>query len=112
MDKTGRRQPLRSTLAGDPDYAELIEMFVTELPDRVSAIEAAVSSSDSRRLRTIAHQLKGAAAGYGFEPIGDAAARVEAGIDADAADGLAHVINDTQALIDLCRSAADGAEPE
>ncbi len=56
---------------------ELVEMFVDEMPDRISAIEQAVQEADIAMLTTLSHQLKGAAGGYGFGTITDAAAEVE-----------------------------------
>ncbi|MEQ8770860.1 MAG: Hpt domain-containing protein [Phycisphaerales bacterium] len=111
MDRTGHTQSLRSTLADDPDYAALIETFIAELPGRIAAIEAAVRGADAGRLRTIAHQLKGAAPGYGFGPIGDAAASLEACIDASADGSLTRATDSAMRLAALCRSAASGAKP-
>ena len=66
--------PLLSDFASDPDMLELVEMFVAEMPQRVAAIEKAVSDSDTASIASLAHQLKGAAGGYGFGCITDAAA--------------------------------------
>jgi HPt (histidine-containing phosphotransfer) domain-containing protein len=58
--------PLRSSLAGDPDMAELVDMFLEELPQRLTVLTTAVDAGDIETLRRLAHQLKGAAGGYGF----------------------------------------------
>lgn len=69
--------PLVSELAGDSDMVELVEMFVRELPDRVTVIKRALENRDIETLQRFAHQLKGAAGGYGFPTITDAAKSLE-----------------------------------
>ncbi len=93
-----------SELANDPDLAELVEMFVEELPDRISAIEKTISEQDYDGLKRLAHQLKGAAGGYGFPIITDAArsleekARTEQDLDA--------INTELRQLADLCHRAS------
>jgi len=70
-------EPLLSDFADDPEMAELLEGFVTELPDRIYQIEKAAQEKDLASLASLAHQLKGAAGGYGFSPITEAARAVE-----------------------------------
>jgi HPt (histidine-containing phosphotransfer) domain-containing protein len=70
-----------STLAADPDFAELVDEFVSELPDRIELIQSALASDDREQLRRTAHQLKGACGGYGFPTLTDSAARLEHRID-------------------------------
>ncbi len=72
-----RREPFYSTLADDPDMAELIAMFVDELPQRVAAADELASRSDWESLRRLAHQLKGAAGSYGFPMLTDTSSALE-----------------------------------
>ncbi len=88
--------------------ADLVEYFVSELGERVDAISKALEMEDRTTLRRIAHQLKGAAGGYGFDVIGHAASRLEDATLADEAD-LSAVRELTEDLIDLCRRVT--AEP-
>ena len=76
------RDPLESDLAGDPELCELIQEFVAGLPAQVAAMEVALLRSDLETLRQGAHRLKGSAGGYGFGPIGELAAAVEAAVRA------------------------------
>lgn len=76
--------PVVSTLADDPDFAELLEQFVQEMPARAQAIEDAWRTRDGRTLRRLAHQLRGSAGGHGFAGLGQVAGEVE---DALASDG-------------------------
>ncbi len=103
-------EPLRSQFADDPEMSELVGLFVSELPARLAALESAWSAGDSPVLRRLAHQLKGAGAGYGFPAVSDAAGDVETALLAcggapEAAD-LAQVNGKVQALLALCRRAS------
>lgn len=69
---------LLSALSDEPGTRDLVEMFVTELPSRVKALHDALQASDFTTFARLSHQLKGAAGGYGFQPITDAARELEA----------------------------------
>ncbi|MFO0974473.1 MAG: Hpt domain-containing protein [Phycisphaerae bacterium] len=102
-DSEERGAPLVSTLAGDPEMADLLEMFVAELPDRVRALQAALAASDMTTLQRLAHQLKGAAGGYGFPTITDAARTLEMSVKAQRS--VEELRRDTAVLADLCQRA-------
>lgn len=53
--------------------AELVGLFVGELPARAETIEQALKAQDLELLKGLAHQLKGTAGIYGFTAISDAA---------------------------------------
>jgi len=100
--------PIISDLAGDADLADIVEEFVGELPDRIAALTHALDDHNFDDLRRIAHQLKGAAGGYGFSVITDAAGQLEksahcqdTSVDLDATK----VREELDALVDLCRRA-------
>ncbi len=98
---------LVSTLVGDPDMAELIQMFVDEIPERSRLVQEFWDSRNFDELRRLAHQLKGACGGYGFPSVGHAAGRLEedlmgAADSAHQAD-LAKIARHVNELIDLCR---------
>jgi len=69
---------LISALADEPATRDLVEMFVHELPERVRALQAALRANDFTTFARLSHQLKGAAGGYGFQPITEAARELEA----------------------------------
>ena len=77
---------VRSEFADDPDMSPIVELFIRELPQRLAAMHSALASANLEQLRTLAHQLKGAAGGYGFPKLGEAAAMVDRGIG----DGCDH----------------------
>jgi signal transduction histidine kinase/DNA-binding NarL/FixJ family response regulator/HPt (histidine-containing phosphotransfer) domain-containing protein len=69
--------PIHSSFADDPDYAPLITEFVARLADIREEVRDAFDSQNYERVRTLAHQMKGAGGGYGFDPISDAARTLE-----------------------------------
>jgi histidine phosphotransfer protein HptB len=99
-------EPIYSTLTGDPDLGELVEMFVGEMRERVAALESFLAAGDWDNLRRAAHQLKGAAGSYGFGPISPMAARVEDAIrHACPEDAIRQAVDE---LVHLCRRAQAG----
>lgn len=99
---------LYSTYAGDPAMRELVGLFVTELPARVRSLTFALDRGALEDLARLAHQLKGAGAGYGFAPITDAAARLEQATNslAQGEAELTQIKEELDALIDICKRAA------
>jgi HPt (histidine-containing phosphotransfer) domain-containing protein len=98
--------PVFSTLGADPDLGELVEMFVCELPNRVSSLEEAFQGSDIERLRTLAHQLKGAAGSYGFGPISPVAEALEKATEESSEAEIAQCVED---LVGICQRARAGS---
>jgi len=97
----GGAAPLVSALAADPEIARLLDGFVGRLPERLGAMERALGARDLVGLADLAHQLKGAATGYGFPTITEAAAELEA-----VAAARGEVERALAALADVCRRAA------
>ncbi len=93
-----------SKYADDPDMIEIVELFVRELPSRVDALREAFTRDNQDALRTLSHQLKGAAPGYGFPSIGEFAGRLEATLRSNGASGEA-VRGQLEDLIALCERA-------
>jgi HPt (histidine-containing phosphotransfer) domain-containing protein len=71
------QEPVYSTLRRT-ELAELIDLFVCELPLRLSVIEQLMSAGDREGLCRAAHQLKSSAGGYGYGDLCLYAGRVEA----------------------------------
>src|SRR5439155_16925919 len=69
--------PLVSELASDPELRELLAAFVGALPERAAALSAAVAAGDLARTAVLAHQLTGAAGGFGFPRSSVAARQLE-----------------------------------
>jgi HPt (histidine-containing phosphotransfer) domain-containing protein len=96
-----------SEFADDPEMAELVDFFLSDLEKHVTAMANAWQEADHEALRGLAHQLKGAAGGYGFPTLTKAAAAVEASLLAKQAE-LSQVGERVDELIVMCRKAAAG----
>jgi len=94
--------PLVSRLGDDPDMAELVDEYVAVLADRMQEIRGAVIAEDRRRIEFLAHQIAGSAGSYGFDPIGEAARRVEQAASKGSAVSLFAAVSD---LAELCARA-------
>jgi diguanylate cyclase (GGDEF)-like protein len=99
--------PLISSFADDPEMTEIVGLFVGGLASRMAALRDALHAGDIEVMRRLAHQLRGAGAGYGFASITDAAARLEDAIaaGADASEIARHVV----ALGGLCARTSPGS---
>lgn len=91
---------LVSELSEDAGMANLIELYVAEMPERITAIQKALENQELDALASQAHQLKGSAGGYGFPTISEAARVVEMG--AKGGEVIDILADQTKALIDLC----------
>lgn len=108
-DPRESRKPVLSEFADDPEMRELVELFAEEMPEKIAGFEAAMTGCRLDDLRRQAHQLKGAAGGYGFGVVGEAAGRLEARLvsspaGSDATAFLDQVRRDVSELLELCRS--------
>lgn len=98
-------KPLLSEYADDPDMAELIELFVGELPERVALLTDALAQGDMDLLAGAAHQIKGAGGGYGFPALTEAGRHLETAAR-ESRDDLETVKARVEDLIDICNRAA------
>ncbi len=106
------RAPILSEFSDEPEMLELIEQFVAEMPARVKALRAAWTAREMNAVRRTAHQLKGAAGGYGFSIIGDTAAELEDRLQEEASQEECGAIDEVrelvESLLDLCERARAG----
>jgi HPt (histidine-containing phosphotransfer) domain-containing protein len=75
-------EPLVSVFENDPEIGEIVAMFVAEMPERQRELRRAAEAGDLREAMRIAHQIKGAAGGYGLEALGHMAAASERALGA------------------------------
>jgi HPt (histidine-containing phosphotransfer) domain-containing protein len=66
-----------SKFAGEEHWQELLEEFVGQLPQRLTALSQAIAANDVQGLAVLVHQLKGACGSYGFDEITPLAERLE-----------------------------------
>jgi histidine phosphotransfer protein HptB len=98
--------PIYSSFGGDALLGEMVELYVAEMPDRISAIEQAFSGADNETLRRNAHQMKGAAGSYGFDSLTEFAANLEAAVrDGRPREQIQQALHE---LTDLCRRIRGG----
>ena len=91
-------------LASDPDLREIVDLFVEEMPGRVAGMLEQLRAADWEGLRRSAHQLRGAAGSYGFDPISPSAGKVEAAIrDGEPEQRIRETVDE---LVDLVHSCA------
>jgi HPt (histidine-containing phosphotransfer) domain-containing protein len=101
--------PIYSDYGSEEDLAELIELFVEELPDRLASLRQAFDGEEWDALYTVAHQLKGALGGYGFLALVPYAAALEAAVR-----GLAQredVAAALESFAELCNRVRAGSPP-
>jgi len=101
-----KAEPLYSPLAADPDLGELVEMYVDEMPDRIAALQEMIASGNWEELRRFAHQMKGAAGSYGFEPISPIAGTVEDCIRDEAPEE--QILQAAEGLREICSRVRAG----
>jgi len=100
--------PLISSKADHPVLRNLLRDFVEELPGRADKIENALQTGDLDSVGDLTHQLKGAAAIYGFEPIADSSCRINE--RAARGDDPQKILAAVTELGTLCRRATSTRE--
>lgn len=100
-------EPLYSTLANDSELGRIVPLFVEEMPGRVGQLTARLESGDWNGVRQVAHQMKGAAGSYGFQPITPVAARLEQAIKDGQSESEIHRL--AEELIAMCSRVRTGS---
>jgi len=103
-----RRSGVTEALLARPNMARLVDRFVGGLQARVDAIDLAIQNDDRERIKLLAHQLKGAAGGYGFATISEAASDLEQKALQEV-ETLRSNLRELSALCDSARTATAGA---
>ena len=103
---TSGTEPLYSSLGGDPDLGAIVETFVGEMPNRAAAMRDRLNTSDWEGLCRMAHQLKGAAGSYGFDPISSSAAELDKAIRENEPEE--QIRNAVDVLVKICNRARAG----
>jgi CheY-like chemotaxis protein len=96
-------EPVISSMSGERDMAEGLDLYVTELGQLAQTIETAFATDDADALRQVTRTLRGEAGGFGFEIVAQAAAELDAALGADASPGGRRQA--TRRLVRVCRAA-------
>jgi histidine phosphotransfer protein HptB len=80
---------VRSQFADDDDFRELLEVFVQGIPEKCEIFRDLRARGATDEIRMMAHQLKGAAGGYGFPGVSEAASELEESCKSDKPDAIA-----------------------
>jgi HPt (histidine-containing phosphotransfer) domain-containing protein len=99
-----------SELASDDSMLELVEMFVEEIPDRVKSLQDALNAENYEGLKHLAHQLKGAAGGYGFHDITEPSRALEISSEANL-DNPTLIRQDAETLIGFLNRMTAAPDP-
>jgi HPt (histidine-containing phosphotransfer) domain-containing protein len=99
-----------SALGADPDFAEIVALFVDEMPVRIRDMQAHFGCANWDELARLAHQLKGAAGSYGFDQITPFAAGLEKAIRNG--EPAATVRTSLDALLEVCGRVRAGEPHE
>lgn len=95
--------PVYSRHADDPDYAELLEPFALSLPEKEQDLRRAFETGELRTVQMLAHQLKGAGGGYGFEGLTTRAAALEQACKAEDRSTVAGALEELTAYLGRIR---------
>lgn len=99
-------KPIYSEYHDDEDMAEIVVEFIDDLQERIAEIEAMVQSGDGETLASLAHQIKGAAGGYGFPDLTDLAREVEDQLRAEPSQIPDQAIDN---MLSMCRRCSVGS---
>lgn len=72
--------PLFSTFTEEPAIAEILPLFLKNLPSYLSRLEEALASGEIEAAIRTCHDLKGTAGGYGYPSISAVASNLESAL--------------------------------
>ncbi|MDP7017142.1 MAG: Hpt domain-containing protein [Pirellulaceae bacterium] len=91
---------LYSDLATDPDLSELVDLFVSEIPNRLGHLENVLEGREWEEVSRAAHQMKGAAGSYGFGDVTPTAYALELAVKENRAED--EIWSAFRDLADMC----------
>jgi histidine phosphotransfer protein HptB len=94
MNQEEAKYAIYSEFADDEEFQELIELFVNAIPHKREQLSLFHNSNDIEHLQRIAHQLKGAAGGYGFPGLTDVSASLESACKNNSLEDLDEKVNE------------------
>ena len=98
--------PIYSCLASDPDLSDLVDSFIQEMPSRIEKIRCQFESGNWEELQGLAHQLRGAFGGYGFDAVTPITAQLERTLQSGPTEDQVRAA--VQQLIEICHRLRAG----
>jgi histidine phosphotransfer protein HptB len=92
--RTTEETGVRSQFADDDDFRELLEVFVQGIPEKCEIFRDLRARGATDDIRVMAHQLKGAAGGYGFPGVSTAASKLEESCKSQKPDAIARSLEE------------------
>ncbi|MCA9246056.1 MAG: Hpt domain-containing protein [Planctomycetales bacterium] len=99
--------PIYSAFGVDPDLADLVDLYVEEMPERIASVQQLRDAKNWPDLGRLAHQIKGSAGSYGFDEITPFAYRLEQA--AKDSEPPAEIEQAADELVEICLRARTGA---
>lgn len=90
---------VHSSWQNDPDYADLLPLFVDELPSLRRTLLEFAKVCDFENVKREAHKLRGSAGGYGYHGLSQLAGQLEDTCKTSARDATA-ILQDLDRLIE------------
>ncbi len=84
-------------LEHDPEYAQLVALFVGGLPKLMDAIKQAANDADWETVKQLSHNLKGSAGGYGFPALTEGAAKIHSQLHKNNIEGVTELVDQLDA---------------
>ncbi len=110
MIESLQQEPLISSLAQDESMLELIDAFVTELPQKLRDVEEAFAQTDNPKLEQLCRSLKSDAGSHGFDPISVCASSIETALIENKSARDVKALMDE--LVNLCCMARSSSKHE
>ena len=102
--------PIYSRFGDDEQLGEIVVQFVEDMPERIAQFTSALAADDRATLRSLAHQMKGAAGSHGFDELTLAAKRLELALEMDDSnDGISKAVHE---FTNICGRLRAGASSE
>jgi HPt (histidine-containing phosphotransfer) domain-containing protein len=101
--------PLQSTYANDETIAEILPIFINNMPRYLTDLEVKLGAEDWPGAARVCHDLKGTAGGYGYPDIGRAVQQLEAEIKGEKDSAKIAALLAT--VKSLCARARLGVDP-
>lgn len=103
------QSPIYSEMASDPDFHEIVTLYVNEMPERIARFQNALAAKDWEDLRYATHQLKGSAGSHGFALLSNLAAEAENAVK----EGLSEekIAEALDKLVEACHRVTSNPKP-